>query len=254
MTAGVFDIRGRSALVTGSSRGIGLALARGLVEAGCSVALHARDAQALERAASTLSGDGRVHHVAFDVTDRAAVDAGVAAVEAELGPLDILVNNAGMQHRAPLLDFPDDAWQRVIETNLTSAFYVGRAVARGMVERGRGKIVNIGSLQSELARAGTAPYAASKGGIKMLTRAMCAEWAPAGVQVNAIGPGYFDTELTSALVQDEQFDAWLRRRTPAARWGRPEELVGTLLYLASPASDFVNGQILYVDGGMSAVL
>jgi gluconate 5-dehydrogenase len=254
MTAGVFDIRGRTALVTGSSRGIGLALAGGLVEAGCSVALHARDAQALERAASTLSGDGRVHHVAFDVTDRAAVDAGVAAVEAELGPLDILVNNAGMQHRAPLLDFPDDAWQRVIETNLTSAFYVGRAVARGMVERGRGKIVNIGSLQSELARAGTAPYAASKGGIKMLTRAMCAEWAPAGVQVNAIGPGYFDTELTSALVQDEQFDAWLRRRTPAARWGRPEELVGTLLYLASPASDFVNGQILYVDGGMSAVL
>jgi gluconate 5-dehydrogenase len=254
MTAGVFDIRGRSALVTGSSRGIGLALAGGLVEAGCSVALHARDAQALERAAATLSGDGRVHHVAFDVTDRDAVDAGVAAVEAELGPLDILVNNAGMQHRAPLLDFPDDAWQRVIETNLTSAFYVGRAVARGMVERGRGKIVNIGSLQSELARAGTAPYAASKGGIKMLTRAMCAEWAPAGVQVNAIGPGYFDTELTSALVQDEQFDAWLRRRTPAARWGRPEELVGTLLYLASPASDFVNGQILYVDGGMSAVL
>jgi gluconate 5-dehydrogenase len=254
MTAGVFDIRGRSALVTGSSRGIGLALAGGLVEAGCSVALHARDAEALERAASTLSGDGRVHHVAFDVTDRAAVDAGVAAVEAELGPLDILVNNAGMQHRAPLLDFPDDAWQRVIETNLTSAFYVGRAVARGMVERGRGKIVNIGSLQSELARAGTAPYAASKGGIKMLTRAMCAEWAPEGVQVNAIGPGYFDTELTSALVQDEQFDAWLKQRTPAARWGQPEELIGTLLYLASPASDFVNGQILYVDGGMSAVL
>jgi gluconate 5-dehydrogenase len=254
MTAGVFDIRGRTALVTGSSRGIGLALAGGLVEAGCSVALHARDAEALERAASTLSGDGRVHHVAFDVTDRAAVDAGVAAVEAELGPLDILVNNAGMQHRAPLLDFPDDAWQRVIETNLTSAFYVGRAVARGMVERGRGKIVNIGSLQSELARAGTAPYAASKGGIKMLTRAMCAEWAPAGVQVNAIGPGYFDTELTSALVNDEQFTTWLKQRTPAGRWGQPEELVGTLLYLASPASDFVNGQILYVDGGMSAVL
>jgi len=259
MTHGVFDIRGHTALVTGSSRGIGLALAGGLVESGCSVALHARDPHALEQAAAALApaaerGGGRVHHVAFDVTDRDAVDAGVAAVEAELGPLDILVNNAGMQHRATLLDFPDEAWQRVIETNLTSAFYVGRAVARGMVGRGRGKIVNIGSLQSELARAGTAPYAASKGGIKMLTRAMCAEWAPAGVQVNAIGPGYFDTELTSALVQDEQFDAWLRRRTPAARWGRPEELVGTLLYLAAPASDFVNGQILYVDGGMSAVL
>jgi gluconate 5-dehydrogenase len=259
MTHTAFDIRGRTALVTGSSRGIGLALAGGLVASGCSVALHARDPQALEQAAAALApaaerAGGRVHHVSFDVTDRAAVDAGVAAVEAELGPLDILVNNAGMQHRATLLDFPDDAWQRVIDTNLTSAFYVGRAAARGMIERGRGKIVNIGSLQSELARAGTAPYAASKGGIKMLTRAMCAEWAPAGLQVNAIGPGYFDTELTSALVQDEQFDAWLRRRTPAARWGRPEELVGTLLYLASPASDFVNGQILYVDGGMSAVL
>ena len=252
MTDGRFDIRGRRALVTGSSRGIGLALAGGLVEAGCSVALHARDEQALERAAASLGGD--VHHVDFDVTDRAAVDAGVAAVEAEIGPLDILVNNAGMQHRAPLLEFPDDAWHQVIETNLTSAFYVGRAVARGMVERGRGKIVNVGSLQSELARAGTGPYAASKGGIKMLTRAMCAEWAPAGVQVNAIGPGYFDTELTSALVQDEEFTAWLKQRTPAARWGRPEELVGTVLYLASPASDFVNGQILYVDGGMSAVL
>ncbi|MEO8689726.1 MAG: SDR family oxidoreductase [Solirubrobacteraceae bacterium] len=259
MTPGVFDIRGRTALVTGSSRGIGLALAGGLVQAGCTVALHARDPQALERAAAGLApaagrAGGRVHHVTFDVTDRAAVDAGVAAVEAELGPLDILVNNAGIQHRALLLDFPDDAWQRVIETNLTSAFLVGRAVARGMVERGRGKIVNIGSLQSQLARAGTSAYAASKGGIKMLTRAMCAEWAPSGLQVNAIGPGYFDTELTSALVNDEAFDAWLRQRTPAARWGRPEELVGTLLYLASPAADFVNGQILYVDGGMSAVL
>jgi gluconate 5-dehydrogenase len=259
MTPGVFDISGRAALVTGSSRGIGLALAGGLVEAGCSVALHARDRQALEQAAATLApaaerAGGRVHHAAFDVTDREAVDAGVAAVEAELGPLDILVNNAGMQHRAPLLDFPDDAWHRVMETNLTSAFLVSRAVARGMVERGRGKIVNVASLQSELARSGTAPYAASKGGLKMLTRAMCAEWGPAGVQVNAIGPGYFDTELTSALVNDEQFDAWLRQRTPAARWGKPEELVGTVLFLASPAADFINGQIIYVDGGMSAVL
>jgi gluconate 5-dehydrogenase len=259
MTSSVFDIRGRVALVTGSSRGIGLALAGGLVEAGCSVALHARDEQALEQAAAGLApaaerAGGRVHHVTFDVTDSAAVEAGVAAVEAELGPLDILVNNAGMQHRAPLLDFPDDAWHRVIETNLTSAFLVARAVARGMVERGRGKIVNVASLQSELARAGTGPYAASKGGLKMLTRAMCAEWAPSGVQVNAIGPGYFATELTSALVADEQFGAWLGQRTPAARWGRPEELIGTVLYLASPAADFVNGQIVYVDGGMSAVL
>jgi gluconate 5-dehydrogenase len=252
VTSASFDIRGRTALVTGSSRGIGLALAGGLVEAGCAVALHARDEQALERAAASLGG--HVRHVAFDVTDRAAVDAGVAAVEAELGPLDILVNNAGMQHRAPLLEFPDDAWGRVIETNLTSAFYVGRAVARGMIERGRGKIVNVASLQADLARPGIGAYAAAKGGVKMLTRSMCAEWGPAGVQANAIGPGYFETDLTRALVEDERFSSWVRGRTPAGRWGRVEELVGTLLFLVSPAADYVNGQIVYVDGGMLATI
>jgi len=259
MTHPAFDIRGRAALVTGSSRGIGHALATGLVEAGCSVAVHGRDHDALKGAAAALAGPageagGRVCQIAFDVTDARAVEAGVAAVEADLGPLDILVNNAGVQHRAPLLEFPDDAWQRVLQTNLTSAFVVGRAVARGMVERGRGKIVNVASLQSELARAGTAPYAASKGGLKMLTRGMCAEWGPAGVQVNAIGPGYFKTELTSALVADPEFDAWVRARTPAGRWGGTEELVGALLFLASPASDYVCGQVIAVDGGMSAVV
>jgi gluconate 5-dehydrogenase len=250
-----FDIQGRRALVTGSSRGIGLALARGLVAAGCSVALHGRDTGTLSRAAAELAETGaQVHQVAFDVTDSAAVDAGVAALEAELGPLDILVNNAGVQYRAPLLEFPDEAWHRVIETNLTSAFLVSRAVARGMVERGGGKIINICSLMAELGRVDIAPYAASKGGLKMLTRGMCADWGASGVQVNAIGPGYFQTELTAALVEDEEFDAWLRRRTPAGRWGRPEELVGALLFLASPAADFVNGQIIYVDGGLSAVV
>jgi gluconate 5-dehydrogenase len=259
MTPGVFDIRGRTALVTGSSRGLGRALADGLLQAGCSVALHGRDTDALERAAAELAATAErtgasVHHAAFDVTDAAAVEAGVAALQAELGPLDILVNNAGVQHRAPLLDFPDDAWRRVIDTNLTSAFLVGRAVARGMVERGRGKIVNVCSLMAELGRAGVAPYAASKGGLKMLTRGMCADWGPSGIQVNAIGPGYFATELTAALVEDPEFDAWLRRRTPAGRWGTPGDLIGALLFLASPASDFVNGQVLYVDGGISAVV
>ncbi len=255
MTHPGFDIQGRRALVTGSSRGIGLGLARGLVEAGCSVVLHGRDTGTLERAAAELAGNGaRVHQAAFDVTDSSAVEAGVAALEAELGPLDILVNNAGVQHRAPLLEFPDEAWHRVIETNLTSAFLVRRAVARGMVERGRGKIINIASLMADLGRADIAPYAASKGGLKMLTRGMCADWGPSGVQVNAIGPGYFQTELTAALVADPEFDAWLRKRTPAGRWGRPEELVGALRFLASPASDFVNGQIVYVDGGLSAVV
>jgi gluconate 5-dehydrogenase len=259
VTAGAFDIAGRTALVTGSSRGIGRALAQGLLEAGCSVALHGRDRAALDAAAAELGAatgrsGGRVHPVVFDVTDGDAVRAGIEAVRGELGELDILVNNAGVQHRAPLLEFPDEAWARVLETNLTSAFLVARAVAAGMVERGRGKIVNVASLQSELARAGTGPYAASKGGVKMLTRAMCAEWGPAGVQVNAIGPGYFKTELTAALVADPEFDAWVRGRTPAGRWGKVEDLVGALLFLASPASDYVNGQVLYVDGGMSAVI
>jgi gluconate 5-dehydrogenase len=259
MAPGVLDIRGRTALVTGSSRGIGRALALGLVEAGCSVALHGRDGGAVEEAAARLAATAgpagaRVHAVAFDVTHAEAVEAGVAEVEAQLGPLDILVNNAGVQHRSPLLDFPDDAWHRVLETNLTSAFLVGRAVARGMVARGRGKIINVASLQAELARPGTAPYAASKGGLKMLTRGMCAEWGPSGVQVNAIGPGYFKTELTSALVEDPEFDAWVRRRTPAGRWGSTEELVGALVFLASPASDYVCGQVIAVDGGMSAVV
>ena len=255
MSAGIFDIAGRTALVTGSSRGIGLALARGLVEAGCSVVLHGRDTGTLERAAAELAESGAwVHQAAFDVTDSTAVEAGVAALEAEVGPLDILVNNAGVQHRAPLLEFPDEAWHRVIETNLTSAFLVSRAVARGMVERGRGKIINIASLMAELGRVDIAPYAASKGGLKMLTRGMCADWGPSGVQVNAIGPGYFQTELTAPLVANPEFDAWLCKRTPAGRWGRPEELVGALRFLASPASDFVNGQIVYVDGGLSAVV
>jgi gluconate 5-dehydrogenase len=246
-----FDIRGRAALVTGSSRGLGRALADGLIAAGCRVVLHGRDPEALERAAAET---GAAAHVAFDVTDGRAVAAGVAAAQAAVGPLDVLVNNAGLQHRAPLEAFPEEAWRRLLDVNLTSAFLVGREVARGMLERGRGKIVNVCSIQSALARPGIAPYAATKGGLKLLTQGMCADWGPSGIQVNAIAPGYFATEMTRALVEDADFDAWVRRRTPAARWGRPDELVGALLFLASPASDFVNGQTLFVDGGMSAVV
>ncbi len=178
----------------------------------------------------------------------------MAQAEDLVGPLDALVNNAGIQHRAPLLEFPDEAWRRLLDINLTGAFLVGREVARGMVGRGRGKIVNVLSLQSELARPGIAPYAASKGGLKMLTKGMCADWGPSGVQVNGIGPGYIETELTRPLVEDERFNAWVLGRTPAGRWGQVDDLIGALLYLVSPASDFVNGQVIYVDGGMSSVV
>ncbi|MFI6655768.1 SDR family oxidoreductase [Streptomyces sp. NPDC050523] len=252
MSHPLFDISGRTALVTGSSRGIGLALARGLAEAGCTVILNGRDAGRLTEAAADLPGD--VHTAVFDVTDGPSVAAGIADVEQRVGPLDILVNNAGMQLRAPLIQFTDADWHRVLDTNLTSAFLVGREAARRMTERGHGKIVNICSLQSEVARPGIAPYAATKGALKMLTKGMCADWGPYGVQVNGLGPGYIETELTQALVEDEEFSAWVRRRTPAGRWGRTEDLVGGVLFLASPAADFVSGQILYVDGGMTSVL
>ena len=255
MTA-LFDLTGTVALVTGSSRGIGAALADGLATAGATVVLNARDAEALEAARKDLADrTGAVVHASpFDVTDDAAVAAAVARIEGEVGPVGVLVNNAGVQHRVPMLDLDVADWHRVLEANLTGPFLVGRAVARGMVARGAGKIVNIASVQARLARPGIAPYAASKGGIAMLTRTMCAEWGPSGVQANAIAPGYFDTVLTSALVNDPEFDAWVRGRTPARRWGRPEELVGTLLWLASAASDFVNGQVVHVDGGMTAVV
>ncbi|MFF6805091.1 SDR family oxidoreductase [Streptomyces sp. NPDC012616] len=252
MSHPLFDISGRTALVTGSSRGIGLALARGLAEAGCAVVLNGRDAGRLEQAAAGLPGT--VHTSAFDVTDGPSVRAGLADVEDRVGPLDILVNNAGMQLRAPLMEFADSDWHRVLDANVTSAFLVGREAARGMTARGHGKIVNICSLQSEVARPGIAPYAAAKGALKMLTKGMCADWGPHGVQVNGLGPGYIETELTRPLVEDEEFSAWVRRRTPAGRWGRTEDLVGGVLFLVSPAADFVGGQVLYVDGGMTSVL
>jgi gluconate 5-dehydrogenase len=252
----LFDITGRTMLVTGSSRGIGRALAEGLARAGADVVVNARDAAALDVAVAEIkeSTGAVVHAVPFDVTDPAAVSTGIAHIEETVGPLDVCVNNAGMQRRAPFTEFTVEDWNALVATNITSAFLVGREVAIRMQQRGRGKIINIASLQSEVSRPGIAPYAATKGAIKMLTRGMCADLAGSGICVNAIGPGYFETELTSALVADETFSAWVRARTPAGRWGKVEDLVGTLIYLASDASAFVNGQIVYVDGGMLAVL
>ncbi|SFR73702.1 gluconate 5-dehydrogenase [Agromyces sp. CF514] len=251
-----FDLTGRTALVTGSGQGIGRALAAGLAAAGATVVVHGRDAGKAARAADEIASatGARTLSAVFDVTDAAAVDAGIAAVEAELGTPDIVVNNAGIQRRAPIAEFTDADWHDLVETNLTSAFRLSRRVARGMIERGSGKLIQIGSVQSLLARPSIAPYAATKGAIVMLTKGLCADLAPHGVQANAIAPGYFETELTKALVADEEFSAWVRGRTPAGRWGRVDDLVGALVFLASSASDFVNGQTIHVDGGMTAVV
>lgn len=252
----LFDLTGRTALVTGSSRGIGYALAQGLLEAGARVVVHGRNAAVAESAAARLREvtGGQTLVETFDVTDPAAVDAGVTRIEEAWGAPDIVVNNAGIQRRAPFLEFTVEDWHDLVATNLTSAFLVGQRVARGMVSRGSGKIINVGSVQSRLARPNITPYSATKGGIVMLTQGMCADLGPLGIQANALAPGYFATELTQALVADETFSAWVAQRTPAGRWGRVDELVGALVFLASSASDFVNGQVVYVDGGMTAVV
>ncbi len=251
----LFDLTGRLALVTGSSKGIGLALARALARAGAEVVLNARDAEKLEASRAALAVEGhKVHSIAFDVTDPHAVADGVARIEREIGPIAVLINNAGVQHRTPLQDFPHDAWRRLVSTNLDSVFLVGQAVARHMIGRGRGKIINIASVQSELARPGIAPYTATKGAVKMLTKGMATDWGRHGLQCNAIGPGYFRTELNQALVDDPVFSAWLADRTPMGRWGEVEELAGAAVFLASDASSFVNGHILYVDGGITSSL
>lgn len=257
MTAPVspFRLDKRIALVTGSSRGIGLALARALGEAGATVVLNGRDAATLDRSYRALLDEGiMAHQRAFDVCDESEVTDAVADIEAAVGPIEILINNAGIQRRAPFLEFPLATYRELMEVNLVAPFIVGKAVAAAMVTRGHGKIINVCSIQSELGRATIAPYTATKGGLKMLTRGMCADLGPRGIQVNAIAPGYFATDLTAALVADEEFSAWVGRRTPAGRWGRPEELGGAAVFLASDASSFVNGQIIHIDGGMTAVV
>jgi gluconate 5-dehydrogenase len=257
MTHPIFDLSGRRALITGSSQGIGLALARGLAEAGASVVLNGRDAAKLERAAATLWAEGLrdIAIAPFDVTDSAAVETGVAAIEADHGPIHVLVNNAGVNLRGPLHEMPDETWHTVIATNLHSAFYGARAVAKRMIARGQGgKIINTCSVMSMMGRATTGPYTATKGALGMLTKAMCADWARHDIQCNAIAPGFFATELTAPLKNNPAFNDWLTQRTPAGRWGEMPELAGAAIFLASRASSYVNGHLLYVDGGMTSVL
>jgi len=254
MTA-LFDLSGRTALVTGSAQGLGYAIARGLGEAGAIVVLNDVVADRLDVAVTRLCTEGLdAHGVLFDVTDKAGVEAGVAHVEARIGPVEILVNNAGIQHRAPLEDFPEEAWDRLMTVNVKGVFLVAQAVARRMIARGHGKIINISSVQGVQARSSIAPYTATKGAVNNLTRGMATDWARHGIQVNAIGPGYFITEITQPLADDPDFDGWLRDRTPAGRWGDPSELVGAAVFLAADASSFVNGQVIYVDGGLLAAL
>ncbi len=257
MTKGaqLFDLRGKRALISGSSQGIGFALARGLAEAGAEVVLNGREGAKLAAAVKTLRGEGHaVDQLVFDVTDHEGVRAAVDGFEASTGAIEILVNNAGIQHRAELENFPADAFDQLLQTNIAGVFNVGQAVARHMIGRGAGKIINIASVQTMLARPGIAPYTATKGAVGNLTKGMATDWAKHGLQCNGIAPGYFDTPLNAALVADPQFSDWLEKRTPAGRWGNVEELVGACVFLSAPASSFVNGHTLYVDGGITASL
>jgi gluconate 5-dehydrogenase len=251
----LFSLNSKRALVTGSSQGIGFALAKGLAVAGAEIVLNGRDAGKLTAAAEVLKAEGAsVETLRFDATDHDGVRAAVDGFEAETGSIDILINNAGMQHRTELEDFPAEAFEKLLQTNIASVFHVGQAVARHMIGRGAGKIINIASVQTLLARPGIAPYTATKGAVGNLTKGMATDWAKHGLQCNAIAPGYFDTPLNAALVADPEFSAWLEKRTPAGRWGQVDELVGAAVFLSSDASSFVNGHTLYVDGGITASL
>ncbi|HGM5492028.1 TPA: gluconate 5-dehydrogenase [Serratia fonticola] len=255
MTNDIFDLKGKKALITGSAQGLGFLMATGLGERGAEIIINDISAEKTEAAVKALAAAGiKAHSYPFDVTRFNSVGTEIARIEAEVGAIDILINNAGIQRRHPFVDFPEADWDSVINVNQKAVFLVSQAVARNMIARQAGKIINICSMQSELGRATIVPYAASKGAVKMMTRGMCVELAPHNIQVNGIAPGYFDTELNTALVNDADFTKWLCNRTPAGRWGKPQELIGAAVFLASEASNFVNGHIIFVDGGMLAAV
>lgn len=251
----LFSINGKVALITGSAGGLGSVFARALAANGAMVILNGRNEQKLKKQENELNALGYNTHICvFDVTNTTQINKAIQQVENEVGSIDILVNNAGINLRAPLEDFSDEEWDKVIGINLTGAYKVAKAVVKGMIERKSGKIINIGSMQSELGRPTIAPYAASKGGLKMLTKGMATDWAKYNIQANGIGPGYFKTELTKPLYENPEFSQWLCSRTPSNRWGNTDELAGALLFLASGSSSYVNGQMIYVDGGMLATI
>jgi gluconate 5-dehydrogenase len=249
----MFSLNRKTALITGSSRGLGLIIAQGLGSAGAKIILNGRNKESLVKAQKICTRKGiTADYAVFDVCDEEQIRNGITRIESESGGIDILVNNAGIHKRKPLADMTLEEWQSVLDVNLTGAFLTARGVVQGMIKRRYGKIINICSLMSEVGRETTGNYTASKGGLKMLTKAMAVEWAKYNIQINGIGPGYFLTELTKPLAENPEFDSWLKKRTPAGRWGNPEELVGTAVFLASEASNFINGQIIYVDGGFLA--
>ena len=251
----LFKLSGKTCLITGSSRGIGRALAGGLAEAGAKIILNGRDGGTLKTTADELRAKGaNVYELVFDVSDHGASKTAVDTFEANNGAIDILINNAGMQHRTALEDFPPEAFDKLMRTNVYSVFNVGQACAKHMIKRGRGKIINLASIQTALARPSIAPYTASKGAVSNFTKGMATDWGPKGLQINALAPGYFKTELNQALVDAPEFSAWVAKRTPAGRWGDIDELIGAAIFLASDASNFVNGITLYVDGGMSSCI
>jgi gluconate 5-dehydrogenase len=244
-----FDLSAKTALVTGGGSGLGLAMAEGLAAAGAKVVVVGRDKGKLDAAAKTI---GAAAAEVCDLLDRAALKPLFERVERAHGPIEILVNNAGIQHRAPVQDFPAEAWDRMIATHLSAPFFLAQLAARGMISRGHGKIINTLSVTSELGRPTIVPYASAKGGLRMLTRGLAVELGPHNIQVNGIAPGYFTTEMNRALIENPEFDAWVKKRTPAGRWGDPSELAGACVFLASPAADYVTGQVIFVDGGFTA--
>jgi gluconate 5-dehydrogenase len=256
MVSGIelFNLKGKRALITGSSQGIGFALAKGLSSAGAEIVLNGRNKAKLDKSAKELNSEYALFQLSFDVTNQKEVKQNIDEFEKNFGPIEILINNAGMQYRTPLEDFPSEMFEKLLHTNISSVFNVSQVVAKHMIKRGHGKIINIASVQTMLARPGIAPYTATKGAVGNLTKGMATDWAKYGIQCNAIAPGYFDTPLNAALVSDKDFTSWLEKRTPAGRWGKVEELVGASIFLSSSASDFVNGHTLYVDGGITASL